>query len=248
MLDYNNLSPLEQRLVNFIKSGRESVACQKMLQVSKILEKFHIRTALDVGSWHLKQTIEMLHAFPDSIVHAFEPAPDNFVLCRNTHYSLGPELGNRVKVYKMAAGSKNGPLQFYTIDGTKGDSNEGAASRYKFLPGMNGSFFNQRWEQTQVEVTEMRLDDWQTQFKIGPVDLIWMDTQGGELEALQGADNLLNDVKIIFTEVGLKPYYDGQSLKPEIDMYLINKGFREIKEAFDTNGHENEGNAVYVKT
>lgn len=113
---------------------------------------------------------------------------------------------------------------------------------------MNGSFYNQKWIQKPVTVQEMRLDDWQQLYKIGPVDLVWIDVQGGELEAFRGADKLLDDVKIIFTEVGLTAYYDGQGLKPQIDEYLNAKGFVELTEAFELNGFEYEGNTVYVRS
>lgn len=241
------LTEFQQRLINFIQSGRESVASRKMLQVSEYLERLDIRTVLDVGSWHLKQTIEMLNAFPEAQVHAFEPEPENFNLCRQTHLSLGSELGNRVKVWRIAASSKTESLEFYSIDPTQGDSNAGAASRFKFKPGMNGSFYNQNWVQKPLTVQGMKLDDWQKLYEVGPVDLIWIDVQGGELDAFRGADSMLDNVKIIFTEVGLEAYYDGQSLKPQIDEYLGSKGFRELTEAFELNGFEYEGNTVYVR-
>jgi hypothetical protein len=55
-------------------------------------------------------------------------------------------------------------------------------------------------------------------------------------------------VHIIFTEVGLQAYYEGQSLKPQIDEFLASKGFREIVDAFELNGFEYEGNTVYVRS
>lgn len=241
------LSDFQQRLMSYIQSGRESVASQKMFQVAQHLEQLKIRTALDIGSWHLKQTLEMVHAFPDCLVHAFEPAPDNFDLCRRTHASMNPAERSRVKVWNVACGSTNGPVDFYVIDETLGDRNAGAASKFKFKPGMNGSFYNQRWEQKHVQVQQLKLDDWQTKYEVGPVDLIWIDVQGGELDAFRGAERMLNDVHIIFTEVGLQAYYEGQSLKPQIDEFLASKGFREIVDAFELNGFEYEGNTVYVR-
>ena len=63
----------------------------------------------------------------------------------------------------------------------------------------------------------------------------------------RGAENLLKDVKIIFSEVGLEAYYEGQGLKPQIDEFLMNLGFKEITEAFELNGFDYEGNTVYVR-
>ena len=73
-----------------------------------------------------------------------------------------------------------------------------------------------------------------------------MDVQGAELKVLEGAQNILEKTKIILTEVGLKPYYENHGMKKDIDDYLISKGFEEIKEAFELNGSEYEGNAIYI--
>lgn len=250
MITYSMQSPsknLEDRLLEYVHSGRESVASQKMLRVLHVLAPLNISTVLDVGSWHLKQSLEMLHAFPEAKIHAFEPAPDNFRLCEQTHLNMNPAERSKISLWNMACGSDTGVIDFFTIDETLGDSNAGAASKYKFKPGLNGSFYNQHWVQKQIQAQQIKLDDWQIQHKIGPVDLMWIDVQGGELDVFQGAACMLDDVKIIFTEVGLQAYYEGQSLKPQIDEFLAAKGFREITEAFELNGFEYEGNTVYVR-
>lgn len=236
---------LSDRLHNYIESGRESVASRKMLQVISHIQDLQINCILDIGSWHLKQSCEFLNAFPEAQVHAFEPAPENFKLCKDTHMYMEPAYRNRLKVYNVAIGDNNRAIDFYVIDETQGDYNPGAASMFKFKPGLNGSFNKHNWVQKRVLVNQYRLDDFVTKYINMPVDIMWIDVQGAELFALKGAEKTLKDTKLIFTEVGLQAYYEGQSLKPEIDEYLFKQGFEEIKEAFELNGHEYEGNAVY---
>jgi phosphate starvation-inducible PhoH-like protein len=60
------------------------------------------------------------------------------------------------------------------------------------------------------------------------------------------ARETLKDVKLIMTEVGLGSYYQGQSLKPDIDAFLQSCGFKELTDCFER-CFEYEGNAVYVK-
>ena len=55
------------------------------------------------------------------------------------------------------------------------------------------------------------------------------------------------NVKVIFTEVGLKEYYEGQSLKPEIEEFLFKLGFEELPGGFEINGFEYEGNNIYIR-
>lgn len=239
---------LRDRLSQYVASGRESVASQKMLQIIDHVQGLDVKCILDVGSWHLKQSIEFLNAFPDAQVHAFEPAPDNYTLCKNTHMYMPKAERDRLKVYNVAIGDTNGPIDFYVIDETQGDSNAGAASKFKFKPGMNGSFYNQNWVQKPVTVNQYRLDDFVPRYINMPVDILWIDVQGSELYAFKGAEHTLKDTKLIFTEVGLQAYYEGQSLKPQIDEFLGSLGFTEITEAFELNGFEYEGNTVYKRT
>lgn len=76
---------------------------------------------------------------------------------------------------------------------------------------------------------------------------MWMDVQGAELLVLKGAEELLKRTKIIMTEVGLKPYYEGHTLKVEIDSYLAAHGFVELEGAFQLNGFDYEANTIYIR-
>lgn len=244
--NYSN-SNLATNFRQYIATGRESVACQKMLQVVDHLERIKPQTILDIGSWHLKQSLEFLHTIPGCVVHAFEPTSTSYELCQKTRLTLDEQMRNRVMVWPLALGDHDGIIDFFVIDPTRGDDNQGAASRFQFKPGMNGSFYGKNWVQKQV-VAEMRtLDNWAQEKNVGPVDMLWIDVQGGELQVFQGARKTLESVQIIFTEVGLQEYYDGQSLKPDIDKFLADLGFVEITEAFELNGFEYEGNTVYVR-
>jgi len=74
--------------------------------------------------------------------------------------------------------------------------------------------------------------------------LIWMDLQGGELEALKGLGPLLQRVKMLYTEVEYKPMYVGAPLFGELDGFLQAHGF-ELVRRFNTS--EWFGDALYVR-
>ena len=59
------------------------------------------------------------------------------------------------------------------------------------------SFFPQN-ERTEVDV--VKLSDWCPQNNIDSIDLMWMDTQGSELNIFKGMGDLLNTVKGIYVE------------------------------------------------
>jgi FkbM family methyltransferase len=184
---------------------------------------------------------------PECEVHAFEPVSNSYELCKETKLSLPLDHQKRISIWPLAIGDHDGIIDFFEIDASKGDDNQGAASRFEFLPGMNGSFYGKNWVQKKVIAEIRKLDSWAEQHGIGPIDMIWIDVQGGELQAFQGAEKTLESVKIIFSEVGLQEYYKGQSLKPDIDRFLSDRGFQEVTEAFELNGFAYEGNTVYVR-
>jgi hypothetical protein len=74
-----------------------------------------------------------------------------------------------------------------------------------------------------------------------------MDVQGAELDVLKGAAASLADTRVVMTEAGIVPYYEGQALKPEIDAFLAELGFWELTTAFQM-AHELEANVVYLNS
>ena len=61
-------------------------------------------------------------------------------------------------------------------------------------------------------------------------DALVLDTQGSELLVLEGATNLLNEIKYIKTEVAdFEAYQNGCQFK-DIDIFLANYGFKQIRQ------------------
>ncbi|MEI8280700.1 MAG: FkbM family methyltransferase [Bacteroidota bacterium] len=207
-----------------------------------------VKQILDIGSWHLQQSIEFANVFQDARIDAFEPVPDSYDLCMNTLHKLNEQRRKRINVHNTALSDKAGEMPFYMVDPIlSSEPNVGASSMFKFMEGLNGSMFGQNLVQTEIQVQTETLDNWCDNNDISGVDIMWMDVQGSELKVLQGADKILKNTKIIMSEVGLKPYYEGHTLKGEIDSFLFERGFRELEGSFELNGFDYEANTIYVK-
>ena len=226
--------------------ANDAAFANRLAMVFDLIEFDNIKRICDIGSRFLEQTREMVYVFPNAEVHAFEPVDSSYQICVANREQLSDEYKNRIQIYNVAVGEKNERIPFYPVNNTGSEFNVGASSKYKFVPGLNGSWWNKTWNQDETTVEQVTLDSHRERNNIGAIDMIWIDVQGGELDAFRGAVETLKDVRVIFTEVGLGEYYQGQSLKPQIDEFLRAQGFRELEAGFKVN-FQYEGDAIYVK-
>lgn len=73
-----------------------------------------------------------------------------------------------------------------------------------------------------IEVTT--LDELAEEHRLSP-DVIKVDTQGSELDILQGGVGLVRTAKLIEVEVEFNPQYVGQPLFSDMDLWLRSQGF-----------------------
>ena len=77
-------------------------------------------------------------------------------------------------------------------------------------------------------------------------DLVNIDIQGAELQALQGAKGLLPNTKMIYLEVNQKELYKGLGLIEDIDNYLTPFGFTRSATRWWLN--DGWGDAIYISS
>ena len=76
-------------------------------------------------------------------------------------------------------------------------------------------------------------------------DILWVDVQGYELHVLQGAESIINKVKLIFIEISIwEPTYVKGCVASELIDYLRNFEFELTQLGTDSNG---TGNALFSK-
>jgi FkbM family methyltransferase len=217
----------------------------------------HVKDKVDLNSWKVImdigamdgwEAVNFARVFPDALVFSFEPSPANVERCKATYALQSHTTIKNMALVNAAVTNKTGPIEFYAIDeeiaAQHGNVNWGMGSTLqivdpKVLPWENSV-------QKTITAKGTRLDDFCTEFKIDKVDALWIDVQGAELHVLEGAGKVLENVQVIFTEAGLKPYYHGHGLKPEIDAFLETNGFVEIESARELHAQGLEVNAIYV--
>jgi len=227
---------------------RGSMVAKRLLWLLGKTDLSEVRQILDVGSRDIGQSIELATIFPHARIDAFEPVPDSYNMCVQRHAILPDQLRKRIYVRHIALSDAAGQIPFYPVDAVASSvPNVGASSMFRFKDGLNGTPFGQHLVQREIMVQADTLDNWCARQGVTDIDIMWVDVQGAELLVFKGGLHMLNHTKVIMTEVGLKPYYEGHTLKADIDALLANHGFYELKNAFELNGFDYEANTIYIR-
>lgn len=196
---------------------------------------------LDLGARDFDDSIRFSKTFPEAKVYSFECNRETinsffFKIQDNPNIILVPkavrEFTGRTKFFPVTS---NPPPGF--------SPNIGASSLFK----ASGHMKTEPIHQTEQEVECVKLKEWCDSEGIREIDVIWMDIQGAELLALKGLEDIINTVKVIFTEVTYKELYEGQDLYPELNDFLKFKGFEEVYHGKALTCPEWFGEAVYIK-
>ena len=195
-------------------------------------------TIIDGGANVGLMTELFLRQYRSPVIHAFEPIPE-LVDVLNKKFS---GTGN-VTVHGVAIGAEARPVSFNVLNYLGSSS--------VFNPsGINKGYHGEMMDIKQVvEVPQVRLEEVMRGSR--EVDLLKLDLQGYELEALKGCGSLLERIRIITTEIEFVSLYDGQPLFGDIDVFLRAHGFRllNLYELYThPDGQLTAGDAVYLNS
>lgn len=181
-----------------------------------------IKVIFDIGACHALESVEFSKLYKNAKVYTFEANPNTYEICLENTKNY-----KSITVINEAVNDFDGVCKFYPIDKDKTittweDGNQGASSLYK----ANGAYDHiEKYVQYEIEIPCTRIDTFCKKNNIDNIDIIWMDLQGAELKALYSMGDMLDNVKLIYTESEMNPMYEGQSLFSEVHQYLIDRGF-----------------------
>lgn len=172
-------------------------------------------TVFDAGVHLGHSSREYLDAFPNCRVLGFEPEDKNFAAAKAM---LAP-YGDRMELLKnaLSASDATNVLQVNAHDGT-----------HSLLEIGDGRYWEGQAENVgQQQVRTVSLGTVCAERGIDTVDILKMDIQGGELQALKGAAGLLERgaISLIALEVLFKPLYKDQPLFWDVADHLRSFGY-----------------------
>lgn len=183
---------------------------------------------LHVGA-HEAEEAEKYEALGADTVHWVESQPD---LVRQLREKLD---GRFHRIYQGSVWSESGQQKHFHLA-----SNSQSSSLYPFHLHLKSH--PEVTETGRHEVTTIRLDDLLPEMKF---NIVVMDIQGAELEALKGMGQLLDAAKIAYLEVNKRKLYKGIPMIEELDSGLKGRGFRRLVTSWEKG--KGWGDAVYVK-
>ncbi len=169
----------------------------------------------DVGAWVGKTVKAHLSVFPDATVHAFEPFPSSFDQLQNAFADNGS-----VQAQQFAMSNVVGEATFYSNNIETTNSLLASESTET-----SDDFFRDTKETITVQTTT--LDEYCAQNDVASIDLLKLDIQGGELNALKGATQLLQAkaISLIYCEVEFIEHYKDNPLYHDVASFLEGYGY-----------------------
>lgn len=161
------------------------------------------------GGGHTGESIRAIQShFGDPQIHSFEANPESYQQLKSFE-------GESVSVYGVAIGSERDEREF------KVSQFEQASSLLSPTTEVRETFGDRVSTEKTVTVTQRRLDEVMS----SPPDVIKLDLQGYEREALEGASGFLQSVELVLLETSLCELYDGQPSFSEINRFMKKKDF-----------------------
>lgn len=193
---------------------------------------------IEAGAFNGRDTKRLSIQWPHGTIHAFEPVPEIFAeLCSQTasYPNIHP--------YQVALSNATGSMLFYSAEHPKHPGKICQAGT--LLKPKDRLAHSPITYPKTMRVPTITLDAWAIQHGIDHVDFLWLDLQGHELAALQGASKLLKRVTAAYLEVNFIEAYEGQPTYQAIDKWMRLQGFNPIAKDFSDEKKWFFGNILY---
>jgi FkbM family methyltransferase len=202
------------------------------MNAAKLIASFHALSAetrshndcvvIDGGFFRGKFSEAIIAELPSAKCIGFEP---NHTLCQEWK-AREPKSNNNLILENLALGHETSFRSFYT-------SNSFPATN-SLLPRPPESGFQSPYYPKQAHLSQgqdvrvVALDEYCKEASIFKIFLLKLDLQGGELDALKGAKDLIGRaaIDIVYTEAVFIEKYDRQPLLHDLWNFLSSHGYR----------------------
>ena len=206
--------------------------------VAEVLPSYRINVVFDVGANVGQSAKRYIARFPHSSVFCFEPVAKTYrQLERNMR-------GNKqVRCFRLALGSSRGKGSMLS---------DGTSSMNHLLNETTVSANNRKIKTESVDI--LTLDDFCQTNDVNYISYLKVDTEGGDLEVLKGAENMLvkQSIDLVEVEAGMNPnnkyHVPFESLKNYLEKhdYFLFGIYEQVEEWPTREPHLRRTNPVFI--
>lgn len=180
---------------------------------------------LEAGAHIGQDTVWMSEFWKKGKIYTFEPNPESYKKLCDTIRQC-----NNVFTFPVALSKEPGAFPFYLIDG--------ASSLLKPTAWCNNAYFHADLSKPiQIQVTT--IDQWAKENNISKIDFMWLDMEGNEINALEGALSILKKVHVIYSEANFRQFWENCAQYQNLVNWLQKQGFEKIWEDIVPNWQAN---------
>ena len=197
-----------------IYSQKNKVSGCNLFKDLKSLLKSESPICFDVGA-NEGQTIKLLQeVFRSPRIYAFEPSSEVFTKLRSRKYR------SDVFLYNFALGRQNSQEEFINYEDSR------LSSFFPLSTDEESQFGHLKIK--AKESVEIKTIDWfLTRYQINEIDLLKVDTQGYDLQVLQGASESFRrgSIRNVYVELNFLKLYENQADAQQITRFLTEHNF-----------------------
>lgn len=185
------------------------------LVYTKVFKKNEKITIFDVGANQGLIISKFISLFPNATIHAFEPYQPYASLLNQQFYS-----NPNIKINTIGISNNKGE-QLFNIN----KSIDTSSLLHSKKTGLNSD--EQVKTVNQINISLTTIDEYLKNEEAQRINILKLDIQGSELNALRGAEIALKNknIDIIFTEAYFVQQYENQPLFSDIVKYLFDYGY-----------------------
>jgi len=189
MFLYDALGFFEKQLAKAQGKGYGSSSIDSEINsIKKLLGEVEPALCIDIGGNIGDYTAGLNKRFPDSRIVCFEPSQTNVALLQGRFGS-----NKNISVESVGVSNQSGT---HTLFSDKPGSGLGSLTK------RNLSHFNREFD-IEEAIRIIKFEDyWQQKLRSAPIDILKMDIEGHELDALEGCGEALSASKVVQFEFG----------------------------------------------
>lgn len=195
---------------------------------NKNIDETKVKTIFELGSRDLIDARKLIKHYDSAICYSFECNPDCLIECKKTKANFNEDENKRIILIENAVSIDNKKILFRPFD-LSIYNNMGSSSILEIdfsMRNKNDPDYNKGKVQKEIEVDGIRLDTYMENNNIQNIDLLCIDLQGYELQAIKSLGEKIKTIKYIITECSIVSTYKNGANFCELNDYLEKYGFK----------------------